>query len=135
LAEAWSLTAEMHSGFLGIRNQLPMNLKQRVPLPDVDSATRADVRRVDEMWTDCLRRRGGPWLLGEFSIVDVMYAPVATRFVTYSVPVSAESQQYMDAILSRESVVEWTADALKETTHLDFIDRLLPVEDTPLTPG
>lgn len=135
LAKAWSVTAEMHSGFLGIRNQLPMNLKQKTNTPSIDDATRTQIARIDEIWAECVQQYGGPWLFGDFSIADIMYIPVALRFITYDIPVSKEAQRFITAAIKRESVKEWVNGAKMETAKLDFIDQLLPVEQTPLTPG
>ena len=33
-----------------------------------------------------MKRSGGPFLFGQWSIADAMYAPVVTRFVTYAIP-------------------------------------------------
>ncbi|MEM7281811.1 MAG: glutathione S-transferase family protein [Pseudomonadota bacterium] len=134
-ALAWSLTAEMHSGFLGIRNQLPMNLKQRVDCPNLDPDTETQIQRIKQIWTDCLDTFGGPWLLGDFSVVDIMYAPVVTRFHTYKIEVTKTQQDYMDRIRQRASVQEWTEAALVETETLYYFDNLLPIEEAPITPG
>lgn len=49
----------------------------------------ADARRVQAIWRESLDASGGPFLFGAFSIADAMFAPVATRFVTYGVELDA----------------------------------------------
>jgi len=68
----------------------------------------ADIARVDEIWSGCRVRHGarGPWLFGEFSIADAMFAPVFFRFQTYGVRLSAASQTYLEHALSDPAVRE-----------------------------
>jgi glutathione S-transferase len=88
-ARARAVTAEMHSGFAALRTHMPMDLRAHRPdrgaavLQRADVAT--DVARIQEIWSDCLARSGGPLLFGAFSIADAFYAPVVTRFRTYGV--------------------------------------------------
>ena len=51
---------------------------------------------------------------GDFTIADVMYAPVALRFVTYSIPVSDRARQFVDAVQRLESVQQWIEAARAE---------------------
>ena len=81
-ALARSVANEMHAGFLPLRRACPMNFwlppKPR-PIPD---DAMANVRRIDAIWSDCLRRFGGPFLFGaRFGAADAMYAPVSSRFL------------------------------------------------------
>lgn len=138
-AHARSISAEMHSGFIALRDELPQNLRARRPLmTDQLSATcQRQVARVDEIWSDCRDRyeKAGPWLFGDLSIADVMFAPVALRFVTYSIPVSRRSREFVDAVLGLDSVGQWVVAAERETEALPFIDDLVPAKESPLTLG
>jgi len=138
-AHARSVSAEMHSGFLAIRDELPQNLRVRCTL-DVDQLSvscRAQIARIDELWTDCRQQYGtaGNWLFGDFSIADVMFAPVALRFVSYSIPVSEHSREFVEAVRGLDSVQHWIDGARAESESLTFIDDLVPAKDSPLTPG
>ncbi len=126
-AEAWpeergaralarSISAEMHSGFQALRNGCPMNLGKRFAPKDRGEAVSRDVARIDALWQDARERygQGGPFLFGAFSAADAMYAPVVTRFETYSVKVSPVSHAYMDAILALPAFQEWRTAALAE---------------------
>ncbi|KZX83330.1 hypothetical protein A3715_32275 [Oleiphilus sp. HI0009] len=66
------------------------------------------------MWQDALNRHDGDFLFGNFSIVDCMFAPVATRFATYNIEVSDTSLAYMDALLSLPAMQAWSASATNE---------------------
>ncbi|MDP3938430.1 MAG: glutathione S-transferase family protein [Deltaproteobacteria bacterium] len=138
-AVARSVSAEMHSGFLAIRDELPQNLRARRPraMSALSAACRSQIARIDEIWTHCLRDfgDGGPWLFGPFSIADVMFAPVALRFVTYAIPVSPEAETFIRSVEGLPAVQDWGREAEAEPERLAFIDDLLPAGQTPLTPG
>lgn len=116
-AVARSAMAEMHAGFADLRAQYPMNLR-RAPKPiPATPGTAADIARILEIWHDCRARFGaaGPFLFGQFTIADAMYAPVCTRLRTYAVPLDAGSAAYVDAVLSHPAMRDWTDAALTET--------------------
>jgi glutathione S-transferase len=135
-AHAQSVSAEMHSGFLAVRDELPQNIRARnkLELNQLSAACRNQIDRIDEIWTDCRRRYGesGEWLFGEFSIADVIFAPVALRFVTYSIPVSDKAREFVDAVQGSESVQQWIKAARREPESISFIDELVPAESSPL---
>ncbi len=139
LAHARSISAEMHSGFLAIRDELPQNIRARnkLELSQLSDSCRKQIARIDEIWTDCRRKYGdsGEWLFGEFSIPDVMFMPVALRFVTYSIPVSDTAREFVDAVQGSESVQQWIEAARAESESISFIDELVPAESSPLTLG
>jgi glutathione S-transferase len=120
-AHARSISAEMHSGFLPLRNECGMNLHRPIrPVPMSDDA-RANVARIQEIWADCQMRYGkqGPFLFGAFSGADAMFAPVVHRFRTYAIPVKPEAQHYVDAMMSLPAFQEWTRDGLAETLVIE----------------
>ena len=115
-AMARSVVAEMHAGFQALRSACPMNLGKRFAERDRGEAVARDVARITEIWRDARGRfgAGGPFLFGEFSAADAMYAPVVTRFDTYSIPVDAAARAYMDTILSLPAFRDWREAALPE---------------------
>ena len=117
-ARARALSAEMHAGFASLRSAMPMNIRSKYPgkghSPEVD----ADISRVTAIWSECLQRSGGPFLFGGFSLADAMYAPVATRFVTYAVDLSAPAQSYVDHIWSLPAMRQWREAAERETEFI-----------------
>jgi glutathione S-transferase len=122
---ARSVAAEMHSGFIGLRQNCPMTLKRLPRAIELTDAAKADVARITALWNDCRERYGrqGGFLFGEFSAADCMYAPVATRIRTYEVPVDLVSSAYVDAIHALPAFVAWREAALKEswTSHYDHL--------------
>lgn len=127
-AHARSIAAEMHSGFMAIREELPQNLRvcQQRSLDDFSSTARGEIRRVEALWRDGFERYGGPWLCGDFSIADVMYVPVALRFVTYSIQLDPLAQQFVTRVRELAPVQAWCADAAQEEEALSFIDARMP---------
>jgi glutathione S-transferase len=118
-AMARAVANEMHAGFQALRNACPMNLRRpHKPLATrLSEEARGNIARIETLWRDCRKAygKGGPFLFGKFTIADAMYAPIATRFETYAVPVSAASRDYMAALLAARSLRDWKADAAKET--------------------
>ncbi|MEA5464397.1 glutathione S-transferase family protein [Leptothoe sp. PORK10 BA2] len=125
-ATARSIAAEMHSGFLGIREQLPQNIRARIPLERsaLAPATQQEIDRVEQMWTAAYGTYGGPWLFGDFSLADVAYAPVALRFVTYQIDLLPGAQPFVKAVQALASIQAWASAAAAESEVLDFIDQL-----------
>lgn len=126
-AEARSLAAEMHSGFQALRSQWPMNIRLRRRL-EVSGRLEADIKRIDTMWRLALQAHGGPWLFGEFSIADAMYAPVVLRFYSYQPALCGEAQAYMRTTLEHPAIVEWMDAGRAETEiieedEIDFINK------------
>ncbi|MDH4121001.1 MAG: glutathione S-transferase family protein [Deltaproteobacteria bacterium] len=115
-AVARSVSAEMHSGFQAMRSELTCNLGARYAWQACGEAVMADMARVEAIWADCRKKygSGGPWLFGAFSIADAMFAPVATRFVTYNVPISPISQEYVNTVFQSPAFQAWQAGALAE---------------------
>ncbi len=120
-AYARSISAEMHSGFTALRNECGMNLHRPVRAKPLSEAARADIARVQEIWTDCRTRHAaeGPFLFGAFSAADAMYAPVVHRFRIYAIDVSPVVRDYMTAMMAQPAFAEWTAAGLAETIVID----------------
>ncbi len=115
-AHARSIAAEMHAGFVTLRRQLPMDIRARRHVAPATGELAQQIERVQAIWRECRTRAGdrGPFLFGRFSNADAMYAPVATRFRSYDVPLDAVSQAYVDAILALPAFREWEAASLAE---------------------
>ena len=124
-ARARSLAAEMHSGFGALRSHCPQNIE--ASLPEVgarvfaeQAGVRADLARLDAMWTDALAASGGPFLFGEFTIADAFFAPVIGRIHTYRLPLSSAAAAYGDRLWASTGVAAWVREALAEHEFLDF---------------
>lgn len=113
-AHARSLSAEMHSGFPDIRDQLSMYFTRTLPLPELREDTQKQIARIIDAWSDALAQYKGDYLFGHFTIADCMFAPVVSRFETYGVPVSPPVRAYMDRILALPGMAEWRKGAAAE---------------------
>lgn len=122
-AHCRSVAGEMHSGFPNLRSALPMNLKAHFPGFKVFSGAQGDIERVGAIWRECLDSYGGPYLFGDkLTLADAMYAPVATRFLTYDVKLDPECAGYCDTIMSWPAMGEWIAAAKEEPEELEELD-------------
>jgi glutathione S-transferase len=113
---ARSMAAEMHSSFPALRRELPMNVRKSLPTREFEGEVRGDIDRILQLWAQARARHGGTgdFLFGEWSAVDIMFAPVVTRFITYGVPVPPFAGLYMKAVLSHPHVNEWIDKAQDE---------------------
>ena len=120
-AMARAIASEMHAGFSAIRGACPMNLGKRFAGRDRGPAVARDAARVQEIWRTARERfgkgakDGGPFLFGAFSAADAMYAPMVTRFETYSIPADPAARAYMGAVMGTAAFQEWRKAALAET--------------------
>ena len=124
-ARARSICAEMHSGFMGLRSNCPMNIEADLPeagaiiwrdKPEV----RANVQRLVAMWTELLEQHGGAMLFGDFTIADAYFAPVCARIKTYHLPVPEAISAYIERVWALVGVQAWVNDAKAEADFLPF---------------
>jgi glutathione S-transferase len=104
-ARARSLSGEIHSVFHSLRAAMPVNTRASGRRTHRTSEVVADIERVTQVWS--AYRGGSPWLFGAFSGVDIMFAPIATRFLTYGVHLEGTAKIYMDRLLGHRLVLEW----------------------------
>jgi glutathione S-transferase len=122
------VSAEMHAGFGALRNQWPMNARATGRRTPMTAELAADIRRIDALWCDIRHRFGahGPWLFGDYSLADAMYAPVALRFRSYGATLSAPAQAYLDTTLADAPLRQWLADAELEPWTISYSEVGLP---------
>ena len=115
-AVARSMSAEMHSGFANLRRELPMNVRKSFPAKELSGPVKDEIDRILQLWAQARARWGGTgdFLFGEWGAVDMMYAPVVTRLITYGVGVPSFAGIYMKAVLSHPHVAEWIDKAQDE---------------------
>jgi glutathione S-transferase len=125
-AHARSISAEMHSGFMPLRNECGMNLHRPVGAIALSADAKANIARVEEIWRDCRQRygKGGPFLFGAFTGADAMYAPVVHRFRTYAIEVGAEAKAYMETMKALPAFREWTEAGLAETIRIEKFENV-----------
>jgi glutathione S-transferase len=119
-AEARSVSAEMHSGFQALRQNMFMNIRRSMPTRGRTPEVLKDIERIVAIWNDCRAhyKSDGPFLFGHFSIADAMYAPIALRFQTYDVTVDGAAADYATTLLGLAAVQEWVAAARAESERL-----------------
>lgn len=113
-ARARCAAAEMHSGFMPLRRNCSMEILARNPLEPVPDDVAADVRRIIALWGECRAEygQGGPFLFGDFTAADAMYAPVASRFYTYFPDLNlfgddGTAGAYVETILAMPEMQAW----------------------------
>jgi len=121
-AHCRSICGEMHSGFISLRQALPMNIKAEFPRFKVWSKARGDIDRILRIWRECLNAYGGPFLFGEIGMADAMYAPVVSRFRTYGVELDGELKAYADRVWDLPAMQEWRDGALAEKEEIEELE-------------
>lgn len=117
-ARTWArcAAAEMHSGFAVLRNVCPMNCGVTAAMSSMPEGLGSNLSRLDELWTQGLNKFSGPFLAGDsFTAVDAFFVPVAFRVRSFQLSLSTTSMQYVERLLSLDSVNLWEKDALAET--------------------
>jgi glutathione S-transferase len=113
---ARSMAAEMHSSYPNLRRVYSMNVRKQFPSAEVPEVVKTEILRILELWAQARARHGsgGPYLFGDFGAVDIMFAPVVTRFVTYSIPLPRFAAAYVEAILHHPWMRDWIEAAQEE---------------------
>lgn len=105
-ARGRAISCEMHGGFAHLRRGMTTNLRGRAAKTPQSPEIDADIARVLDIWRASLSSSGGPFLLGDFSIADCMFFPVAARFRTYGVALPEDAQAYSAALFALPFVAE-----------------------------
>ena len=110
-----SAATEMHGGFRGLRQAMPMILGPDFAGRGATPDALADIARIETIWAQCLEATGGPFLHGAaMGVADAMYAPVVARLLTYAPAVSARSHGYMRAVRAHPLLERWYQEAALE---------------------
>ena len=115
-ARARAISAEMHAGFAKLREHMSMNIRKRYPGKGRTPEVLAEIGRISAIWGEAK----GPFLFGEFSAADAMYAPVVLRFRTYAV--EGPNRRYMDTMLALPAMREWIEAAEREPESIPELD-------------
>ena len=120
-AMARSVCAEMHAGFSILRSQWPMNARATGRNTAQNPERTVEIARIEQLWNDCRARygAGGPWLFGEYSAADAMYAPVVLRLRTYGARVNEATAGYMRTALADAFMREWLEAAAAENSIIE----------------
>jgi glutathione S-transferase len=130
-AIARALAAEIHTGYLALRQQCPMNLRRRAA-GRITPTAEADVMRLVNYWRRFRLEAGGggAFLFGEFGAIDAMFAPLATRIRSYEIPVDRVANEYIDAIYNLPAFQKWYQAAAAEPWKIAATDNI----DKPQAP-
>ncbi|MCB1421479.1 MAG: glutathione S-transferase family protein [Nitratireductor sp.] len=113
-AMARAVANEMHGGFGGLRSECPMNMRREIRAIEVSDSVRRDVARIEKLWSDCLETSGGPFLFGEFSNADAMFAPVVNRLEKYALSEHPAVAAYTKAMKALPAWIEWEEAGIAE---------------------
>lgn len=115
-AVARSISAEMHSGFHSLRDALPMNCRKRYPDYSITNDVQQDIERIVNIWEHSNKNYGnnGPWLFGQFSGADAMFAPVVMRLLGYDVKLSGFAAEYTAMVFQNMAMQDWIEAGKKE---------------------
>ena len=126
-AHARSIASEMHAGFRELRINMPMNLGREFPGRGRTEGSLADIARVEHVWAEALAAHRGPFLMGaQFTIPDVMFAPICARFLTWQPELSPTSRAYVAAVRAHPLMEAWYQAAMAEPAEW-----LLPKYENP----
>ncbi len=138
-AVARSLANEMHSSFSGLRSDWPMNLRTAfVPVEPPDAIT-AELDRVETLFTHARTNTGSqtPWLCGDYSIVDAIFAPMAARLACHGLDTRPTTRAYIAAHLADPAFRRWRAMGLAKGIAMPKFESGAPKRPwpgpTPLT--
>ena len=114
-----SIVAEMHSGLMGIRSDMPMNIRAIAKIQP-SAACLKDIARIEEIFADCLKSRStDSYLFGPFTAADAFFAPVILRLQTYAdaydIVLKPTTKQYCETMLNNPHLQAWREAALEET--------------------
>lgn len=118
---AWAraISNEMHAGFMGLRSECPMNIRRAPRSITVSDAVKNEVKRIEKIWSECLEQSEGPFLFGEFTIADAMFAPVVNRLETYQLSSNENVLRYTQAIKNLPAWQEWETASKEEPWHIE----------------
>ena len=120
-ARARSMCAEMHAGFRALRGAMPMNIRNQYPGKGYTADVARDIARIENLWREARRDfgAGGPFLFGDFSAADAMFAPVVMRFNSYHPPLSADTLGYCRSVTESAAAGAWIAAAKLEPEFVE----------------
>ena len=132
-ATARVLAAEMHAGFIALRNHCPMNLRVSYTDCQPPEDVLKDLKRLETLWAWArdTTKSTTPWLCGAYSAADAFFAPVASRIATYNLPIGPQAMLYVNAHLAHPSFRRWRAMGLVDGADQEFYRRDYPRRDWP----
>ncbi len=123
-AHARAISAEMHAGFQALRAQCSTNFRRVPKRVELTPEAAANAARIEKIWTFARKTfgDGGPFLFGQFSAADAMFAPVVNRFDIYEIPAGRVARAYMKAMLATPAYRAWLADGAAEPWRIEAFE-------------
>ncbi len=121
-AHARSVSSEMHSGFPALRSECPMNMARSPGPLNLSDACRTDIRRIETLMDDCYRESEGPFMFGQFTIADAMFAPVVNRIRIYELSDHPAVIQFCDAIEALPAWQQWAKEGVNEPWIVELVE-------------
>lgn len=127
---ARAMVGEMHSSYLALRRECPMNIRRRYEGVTISDDTKHDIVRILQLWAEARARFGqrGPYLFGTFGAADIFYAPIVSRFLTYGIGVPGFAEAYMQAVWEHEWMQQWIGGAEDEQWVLEQFETNVPAK-------
>lgn len=122
-AQARAICAEMHAGFMALRNEMPMNCRRSPAKIELSNECQLDIERIISLWKTCLAESNGPFLFNEFSIADAFYLPVVSRLISYEIEVPSEIKTYMNTMMNLPGYQKWLLEAKQELAVIDIAEK------------
>ncbi|VVM87881.1 hypothetical protein PS645_02619 [Pseudomonas fluorescens] len=115
-AQARSACAQMHSGFVAMRSNMPFDLSHDAMLSPMSAEVQTDIDRMLALWAECraAASESGPFLFGRATLADAFFAPIAVRLRTYQVNVGDEDEAYINTIYQWPAFKAWQQAGLQE---------------------
>ncbi len=121
-AHARCVSSEMHSGFPALRAECPMNMARKPGALILSEECQTDIRRIETLMHDCYAQYGGPFLFGEFTIADAMFAPVVNRVRTYELTEHPAVMRFCSAIESLSAWQQWAQEGADEPWICELVE-------------
>ncbi|MEM7083292.1 MAG: glutathione S-transferase family protein [Pseudomonadota bacterium] len=121
-AVARSVANEMHSGFLALRTECPVNFARPVGALALSDDCHRDIKRIESLIDDCYASHQDDYLFGTFGIADAMLAPVVNRVRTYALTRHPAVMRFCDAIEALPAWQQWAKDGADEPWVCDIVE-------------
>lgn len=130
---ARALAAEMHSSFGTLRSKWHVNLRQAYVPQTPPADVIPELERLEQLWTHAraVTQPDGPWLCGDYSLVDAIFAPMAARLAIYGFDASPTTQAYVAAHLADPAFRRWRAMGLANEAVMAECERDYTPRDWP----
>ncbi len=120
-----TLCAEMHSGFIRLRSEMPMNCRRQPSPVILSDSCLNEINRIQDLWQHASNysEGDGGYLFGNFSMADAMFAPVVFRLQGYCVALNVQAGNYVKLMLNHPAMLDWIAAARDEKEMIESEER------------